>query len=97
MCKDCFQQEIYSFSNELEYKRIENMVNELISSKTLEFIDYFKGAFSKPKFEIFGLGFGSETYHDYNEYECIVCNQKWKISYPDNAWRGFLLKSENYY
>ena len=63
----------------------------------LKHVRYFEGEIIDSGFKIFGIGFGGEIIHDYDEYECSVCKQKWKLSMPENAWRGFLLKSENYY
>ena len=97
MCDKCFLYEIRSFIDEESFKIVNDKIKLLLGSMGLNHVRYFEGDFIDSGFKILGIGFGGEIIHDYNEYECLFCHQKWKVSWPENAWRGFLLKSENYY
>ena len=97
MCKACYNNEILRFETQQDFNVFYSELQIKISIGTLIFNGTFDGDFTPPKFELFGLGVGSKIIHDYDEYECSICKQKWKLSMPENAWRGFLLKSENYY
>lgn len=97
MCDNCFQNEIKSFKHQDEFDEFYRNLKLLIANGILITIRKSDGYFTKPKSKIFGIEFGSDSINEYYEYECSICLQKWKLSIPENAWRGFLLKSENYY
>jgi len=97
MCKQCYREEISNFDSQLDFNDFYDEFKIKISTGILTFKKTFAGDFLPPKIEIFGIGVGSKIIHDYDEYECTECMQKWKLSIPENAWRGFFLKSENYY
>lgn len=97
MCDKCFQEEIKSFQYQNEFDEFYKNLKYLIASGIIIKIRNSPGYYTEPKYKILGIEFGIDSINEYIEYECSFCHQKWKLSIPENAWRGFLLKSENYY
>jgi hypothetical protein len=86
MCVKCFSHEIYAFESQSEF---EMLINIITNNKELLLTGSNPGGLGKPKFEIFGIGFGGTVDYGFDIYICKVCNTHWKLSEPDNAWRGY--------
>ncbi|MDQ3191750.1 MAG: hypothetical protein M3Q58_09160 [Bacteroidota bacterium] len=93
MCKFCFQEIIRGFYSELEFKKVEIEIEKREKDGILTYIGDFGGEI-KPFIKIAGIGIGGETIPGYRLYLCNKCGIKWKLSIPENAWRGFLIKED---
>ena len=93
MCPNCFEQEIPRFDSEAEFNEFEHILG---LKRSLNEIGKFPDDPGKPKFKIFGIAFYGDTWKSgYTILQCNECKQRWKLSPPDYAWRGFFIKEES--
>ncbi|OFX60749.1 MAG: hypothetical protein A2046_07885 [Bacteroidetes bacterium GWA2_30_7] len=94
MCSNCFSSEYEKFENQKEFDKLSHDIKDKLNNNTLKELCYFSGTNDKPLIKILGIGFGVKEKGEehYYLYECKYCNTKWKLSLPENAYRGFFLK-----
>lgn len=90
MCEKCFTKDIDQFLSQSEF---EVFIKQL-SQKDIELVKEREGNLGKSKFTIFGIGFGGSIDYGYKVYKCKYCGQLWKLSVPDNAWRGYFVEAK---
>ena len=72
---------------EKEYKKF--------SSQT-DFENFEKILDLKCQNKILEINTQSNEFEDFRMYyQCTYCNEKWVMSIPDNAWRGYFLTEKN--
>lgn len=78
MCDRCFTNEIKSFVTQADFEEIDLVLTKKITNdKNLKM-----GKFVVSGLDVMG----------YQIYECLVCGQAWKLSAPDNSYRGYFLR-----
>ena len=82
MCEDCFDKEFYAFPSQTEFEKFEKVLDEKCRTK---------------KIKILKSGLEHETaLMDFKIYhKCNTCDEKYEMSIPDNAWRGYFLTEQN--
>jgi hypothetical protein len=81
MCEDCFEDKYYKFETQKNFEEFEDKLQNRCFNKKIEVID---------RHEENSLSvFDSRLY-----YKCATCNEKWVMSIPENAWRGYFLPEE---
>ena len=78
MCKDCFDKQYYGFPSQTEFEYFEDILDLKCKSEKINILE------SKNEIE-----FGLIDYRMY--YQCNTCKEKFVMSIPDNAWRGYFL------
>ena len=96
MCDNCFNKEYYGFYSDAIFLDIWNELKSKISNNQLIELKEFEGYSTKPVIQLGPLGIGSKHFDGCDVYQCKYCHQIWNIAPPENAFRGFLLKEENY-
>src|SRR6188508_3160316 len=96
MCNKCFNEEFYGFSSQSIFEKIWNELKSKLSNDKLIQLSDFEGYFSKPFIRLGTFSLGSKSFNGCKVYQCKYCSQIWNLAYPENAFRGFLLKEENY-
>ncbi len=78
MCDKCFNDEIKSFATQVDFEEFDlTLTKKIANDKSMKM-----GAFVNIAWKDIG----------YQVYECLVCGQLWKLSTPDNAYRGYFLR-----
>lgn len=92
MCPECFISEYPKFETGQEF---DSFISEFNSRKSLIKVNHIGEETGKPVFKFFGISFFGDTLKPgYDIFQCQVCGEKWKLSEPENAWRGFFLRLE---
>lgn len=93
MCPDCFLEETFSFESE---KSFDDFMGILSSKKKIVRAGEMPDDYGKPVFSFLGFRlYGSKTKRGYSIFHCQTCGQKWKLSEPDYAWRGFFTRLDD--
>ena len=93
MCNYCFSENIYGFNSQMDFEVIRNQIEEKQQQGVLIYVGGFGGEI-KPLIKIGRFGIGGKTRPSYRLYTCTKCNINWKLSVPENALRGFLIKED---
>jgi len=93
MCPDCFLEEFSGFESEKVFEEFMGILN---SKKNVVRTGEVPDDYGKPVFSFMGFRlYGNKTKPGYSAFKCQTCGQKWKLSEPDYAWRGFFLRLED--
>ena len=82
MCNECFDKQYYGFPSQSEFEKFEGILDLKCKTGEIKILD------SKSEVESGLLDF--RMY-----YQCITCKEKFVMSIPDNAWRGYFLTEQN--
>jgi len=82
MCEDCFDKEYYGFPSQIEFEKFEELLDRKSRTKKIEILK------SGAEYESGLMDF--RMYH-----KCNTCDEKYVMSIPDNAWRGYFLTEQN--
>ncbi|MDO8316756.1 MAG: hypothetical protein Q7T12_04455 [Flavobacterium sp.] len=82
MCNECFDKQYYGFPSQSEFEKFEGILDIKCKTGEIKILD------SKSEVESGLLDF--RMY-----YQCITCKEKFVMSIPDNAWRGYFLTEQN--
>lgn len=82
MCKDCFEEELYNFSTYIDFEEFKNNLDNKCSTHKLEILESEN---ERTK--------GIIDFHIY--FRCNSCREKFVLSIPENAWRGYFLTENN--
>ncbi|NHM01571.1 hypothetical protein [Flavobacterium difficile] len=82
MCRDCFDKQYYGFASLTEFEKFEEVLDLKCKSEKIKILE------SKNEFES-----GLIDFRMY--YKCNTCKEKFVVSIPDNAWRGYFLTEPN--
>lgn len=82
MCNDCFDKQYYGFSSYTEYEEFEAILDFKARSHKIQIIES----------EDEGVK-GLMYYRLY--FKCNTCSEKYALSIPDHAWRGYFLTEQN--
>ncbi len=82
MCEHCFDKEYYGFPSQVEFEKFEEILDQKCSSGKVQILE------SQNQEENRSMYFGIY-------YKCNTCSEKYIISTPDNAWRGYFLTEQN--
>lgn len=81
MCEHCFQQGIRNFPTYKDYSRFEGILHGKVMRGELT---------PEPIPAAEGVNIRAAT----ASYRCLQCGERWLLSEPDNAWRGYFLTNE---
>ena len=82
MCSDCFDKQYYGFPSYTEYKEFEEILDLKTRSHKIEMRE--------------SENEGAKGLMDFHLYfKCNTCSEKYVLSIPDNAWRGYFLTEQN--
>ena len=82
MCSDCFDKQYYGFPSYTEYEEFEAILDLKTRSHKIEMLE-------SENEDAKGL-------MDYRLYfNCNTCSEKYVLSIPDHAWRGYFLTEQN--
>jgi hypothetical protein len=84
-CSACSKWLRESFSTETEYIGLDLQIKQ----EAFKHLETIPGGFSSPKYEFMGVGIGGRTFTGAEIYACGTCGQKWELSTPDIAYRGY--------
>jgi hypothetical protein len=77
MCEKCFNEEIKSFLTQESFEEFDLVLTKKIANdKSIKMGEFVNTAWKDIGYQI---------------YECLACGQRWKLSTPDNSFRGFFL------
>lgn len=79
MCSYCFNKEYKGFPSHDDFERFEKDLDLKLRENKVEI--YVPTGEGVIDYEL--------------NYICKICNEKFVMSVPDNAWRGYFLKEEN--
>lgn len=82
MCKDCFEEQYYSFPSQTEFEKFEEVLDLKCRLGKIKILE------SKNEVE-------NELIDFRMYYKCETCEEKFIMSIPDNAWRGYFLTELN--
>ena len=82
MCKDCFDKQYYDFHSQAEFEKFEEILDLKCKSEKIKLLE------SKNEIES-----GLIDFRMY--YQCNTFKEKFVMSIPDNAWRGYFLTEQN--
>ncbi len=78
MCDKCFNEEIKSFSTQIDFEEFDLVLTKKIANdKSIKVRDFITTAYKDIGYQL---------------YECIICGQLWKLYTPDYSNRGYFLK-----
>jgi hypothetical protein len=81
MCEDCFDKEYYGFPSQVEFEKFEEILDQQCNSGKVQILE------SQNEEES-----GLMDFRMY--YKCNTCDEKYAMSIPDNAWRGYFLTEQ---
>lgn len=76
MCNDCLPAEIKSFPDEKSWTGFDLNLIRKLGEGKMKSVKFVSRS----------------TVKMMDIYECLSCKEKWKLSDPDNAYRGYFLK-----
>jgi hypothetical protein len=81
MCIECFEIEYKLFMTEKEWNTFDLLLTKKLSSNKMILVNFERDC---------------KRNKDDGEYiyQCLTCNQRWKLKDPDNAFRGYFLKTK---
>ncbi|UOK42226.1 MULTISPECIES: hypothetical protein [Flavobacterium] len=82
MCKDCFDKQYYGFPSQTEFEKFEEILDLKCKSEKIKILE--------SQNEIEGALMDFRMY-----YQCNTCKEKFVMSIPDNADRGYFLTEQN--
>lgn len=82
MCKDCFEKQYYGFPSQTEFEKFEEILDFKCNAEKIKILE------SKNEIEN-----GLIDFRMY--YQCNTCKEKFVMSIPDNADRGYFLTEQN--
>lgn len=82
MGKDCFDKQYYGFPSQTEFEKFEEILDLKCRSQKIKILE--SGNEAKGELMDFRM-----------YYECNTCKEKFVMSIPDNAWRGYFLTEQN--
>lgn len=81
MCNNCFEIEYNSFPSEKEWLIFDLELTKKLGSQKMKYLE-FKNDGKRDKDDGVYI------------YECLICNQKWKLKDPDYSFRGYFFKTK---
>jgi len=81
MCKDCFVELVYRFESQDNFEKVEENIREKTGITNLEVVE-------RPL-----NNYTAASNADFI-YRCSTCGERWILSIPQNAWRGYLLTEQ---
>jgi hypothetical protein len=96
MCEFFLENEIDKFRNEDDFHQFKKKIDEKLKNGTLIFVKEVFVDYGDYKINLFGLkAFARIRAHTYNLYKCLKCGRQWRLSMPENVWRGYLKPDSN--
>jgi hypothetical protein len=90
MCSVCFEDNIFAFKDDNSFLIVWNKIKKNLENRKFTYLGNFGGKII-PLFKIGQFGFGGTSTAYYRLYLCNNCGKKWKLAYPENFKRGFLI------
>ena len=85
MCDNCFTTEIHRFDSYRDFDEFEEILRQKIDSNNFTAIWEWGSLNSDDEL------IKSTLPHTHSIYKCSSCGEKWALSIPENAWRGYFL------
>lgn len=92
MCEQCDDLERSQFCTETDFELFEKLMR---SRASVTRTDIVEGKLREPRWWLFGIiGVGTKTpeVQGHEIWTCSRCGQRWALSVPDYAWRGYFVR-----
>jgi hypothetical protein len=89
-CSVCSEWLRASFATESDFLELDLHLKQA----AFKHLQRISGGFSNPKHEFLGVGIGGRILVGADIYLCTKCGQKWELSIPDMAYRGYFIPIE---